>query len=152
MTINLTGRRPRMVRSGARVSLALVSSLASFAPLSGQRPAPKSFKLPAFSCPRADSLLGPANGEPKSLRAEAVPDQDTIRVYVGEMPRTVEASLRVSRRGPIDDPDAQFYMVLDGGAKRQFFASPDPQRFLLIIDDSLIDLGPPHTGMPLSPA
>ncbi len=42
-------------------------------------------------------------------------------------------------------------MVLDGGAKRQFFASSDPQRFVLIIDDSLIDLGAPHTGVPLSP-
>ncbi len=88
-----------MVGSAPRVSLALVSLLAAFAPLDGQRGAPKSFKLPASSCPRVDSLVGAANDEPKSLRAEGVPDQDTIRVYVGETPRTLEASLRVSRRG-----------------------------------------------------
>ena len=139
-----------MVRS-ASVSLSLLVLLGTFAPLDGQRRASKSFKLSASSCPRADSLLGSPNDEPHSLRAAGIPDQDTIYVYAGETPRTLEASLPVSRRGPVDEPDAKFYIVLTDDAKRTFFASADPPRLVLVIDDSLIDLGPAHTGVPLSP-
>jgi hypothetical protein len=139
-----------MVRS-VLFSLSLLVLLGVFAPLEGQQRAPKSFKLPASSCPRADSLLGSTMDEPQYLRAEGIPDQDTIHVYAGETPRTLEASLTASRRGPIDEPDAKFYIVLTDDAKRTFFASADAPRFVLVIDDSLIDLGPAHTGVPLSP-
>ena len=141
-----------MTGLAAAACLSLLPLLALSSPLLGQHRAPKSFKLAVPSCPRADSLLGPANGEPQSLRAEAFPAQDTVRVYAGEMRKTLEASIRASRDGPIDDPDARLYMIVDGAAKRAMFASPDSLRFTLLIDDSLFDLGPPHIGVPRSPA
>src|SRR5256885_8621954 len=120
--------------------------------LAGQRHAPKSVKVPVTSCWRADSLLGPANDEPKSLRGEAFPDRDTIRVYAGDTRKGLEASLLATTRASAEDPDARVYMVVDGAAKRALFRSADPLRFILRLDDSLFDLGPPRVGRPLSPA
>ena len=120
--------------------------------LAGQRHAPKSVKVPVTSCWRADSLLGPANDEPKSLRGEAFPDRDTIRVYAGDTRKGLEASLLATTRASAEDPDARVYMVVDGAAKRGLFRSADPLRFILRLDDSLFDLGPPRVGRPLSPA
>ena len=139
-----------LLPTAAHLSLALL--LAVTPQLASQRRAPKSLKLSVRSCSRADSLLGPANDEPKSLRAEAFPDRDTIRVYAGDTRNGLEASVLASTRASTDDPDARVYMIVGGEAKRALFRSADSLRFTLRIDDSLFDLGPPHVGRPLSPA
>src|SRR2546423_5326642 len=136
--------------TAAHLGLALVLGITP--QLAGQRHAPKSVKVPVTPCSRADSLLGPANDEPKSLRAEAFPDRDTIRVYAGDTRKGLEASLLATTRASAEDPDALVYMVVDGAAKRGLFRSADPLRFTLRLDDSLFDLGPPHVGRPPSPA
>jgi len=136
--------------TAAHLGLAIVLGVTP--QLAGQRRAPKSVTVPVTSCSRADSLLGPANDEPKSVRAEAFADRDSIRVYAGDTRKGLEASLLAATRASAEDPDARVYVVVDGAAKRALFRSADPLRFTLRLDDSLFDLGPPHVGRPLTPA
>jgi len=140
-----------MARWTAAAWVVLFPLLAGPSPAFGQRHATKFFDLPVASCPRADTLLGSAGGEPRSVRATGVPDHDTIWLHAGEWLRTLEASIEVNGHEASDAPDSRLYITLDGGDKRSVLAHPDSLRFRLALDDSLFDLGPPHPGVQLSP-
>jgi len=115
----------------------------------GQRIA-RPIKVPVRSCPAADSLLGPPDGEPHSLRGDAFPNRDTVFAYAGESLRDgVEASVRVNRTAGTDAPEAQLYFHVSGTAARGLLADSEAPRVTLVLDDSTFDLGRAHPGVVL---
>jgi hypothetical protein len=134
------------------VSWSLLSLLGATSQLAGQRGGHKSLTLSSTTCSRADSVLGAPKNEPKALRGEFFAGRDTVQVHAGDRRSGLEATLPASSSAGIDDPDARFYIIVAGTSKQTLFRSSASLRFTLTIDDSLYDLGPPHPGIPLSPA
>jgi hypothetical protein len=95
------------------------------------------------SCPAADSVLGPIEGDSRGeVRATYAPDQGASWVLAGPMPgwstsSDMSASVRVAGHGPMAEPSVLLVYFLLGREATAYYDGAAVTPLRLVLDDSL---------------